>query len=82
MSTTRFWGEPDDEFEVRHAEGGPFYVMGVKIWVEIGGNRWPEGSNSRGSTKTAICKPSDGVRKNEYHTVLGLIRRRSLSPAR
>ena len=31
MSTTRFWDEPDERIEVRHAEGGPFYGMGVKI---------------------------------------------------
>ena len=31
MSTTPFWGEPDDGVEVRHAEGGSFYVMSVKI---------------------------------------------------
>ena len=31
MSTTRFWGEPDDGVKVRHAEGGSLYVMGVKI---------------------------------------------------
>ena len=31
MSTTRFWGEPDDGVKVRHAEGEPLYVMGVKI---------------------------------------------------
>ena len=32
MSTTRFWGEPDDGVEVRHAEGGHLYIMGLKIW--------------------------------------------------
>ena len=32
MSTTWFWGKPDDEVEVRHAEGGPLYEMGVTIW--------------------------------------------------
>ena len=32
MSTTRFSGEPDDGVKVRHAEGGPLYEMGVKIW--------------------------------------------------
>ena len=31
MSTTRFWGEPDDEVEIRHAEGGLLYVMCLKI---------------------------------------------------
>ena len=71
MSTTRFWGEPDDGVKVRHAKGGPLYEMGVKIWGELGGNRWPEGSKWRGSIKTAICKPSDGVKGNEYHAVLG-----------
>ena len=30
MSTTRFWGEPDDGVEVRHAKGGPLYEIGVK----------------------------------------------------
>ena len=30
-----------------------------------GGSKW------RGSIKTAICKPSDGVKGNEYHAVLG-----------
>ena len=71
MSTTRFWGTPDDGVKVRHAEGGPVFEMGVKIWGELGGNRWPEGSKLRGSIKTAICKPSDGVKENEYQTVLG-----------
>ena len=51
MSTIRFWGKPDDGVKIRHAEGGFFYVMGVKILA-----KW------RGSTKTAICKPSDGVK--------------------
>ena len=32
MSTTRFWGEPDDGVKVRHAKGGPLYEIGVKIW--------------------------------------------------
>ena len=32
MSTTRFWGETDDGVKVRHAEGGPLYGVGVKIW--------------------------------------------------
>ena len=32
MSTTRFWGEPDDGVKVRHAEGGLFHEMGVGIW--------------------------------------------------
>ena len=32
MSTTRFWGEPNDGVKVRHAEGGPLYGMGAKIW--------------------------------------------------
>ena len=69
MSTTRFWGEPDDGVKVRHAKGGPLYEIGVKIWGGVGGNRWPEGSKLRGSTKTAICKRSDGVKENEYHAV-------------
>ena len=38
MSTTRFWGEPDDGVKVRHAKSGPLYEMGVKIWGELGGN--------------------------------------------
>ena len=29
------------------------------------------GFKVEGSTKTAICKPSDGVEENEYHAVLG-----------
>ena len=32
MSTTRFWGEPDDGVEIRHAEIGSLYVASVKIW--------------------------------------------------
>ena len=28
MSTTRFWGEPDDGVNVRHAKGGPLYGKG------------------------------------------------------
>ena len=27
--------------------------------------------SGRGTLKTAICKTSDGVKGNEYHTVLG-----------
>ena len=72
MSTTRFWGEPDDRVKVRHAEGGHLYEMNVqRFWGESGGNRWPEGLKLRGSINTAKCKPSDGVKENEYHTVLG-----------
>ena len=51
MSTTRFWGEPDDGVKVRHAEGGPLFEISVKIWGELGGNRWPEGSKLRGLQK-------------------------------
>ena len=29
------------------------------------------GFKVEGDSKTAICKPSDGVKGNEYHTVLG-----------
>ena len=29
------------------------------------------GFKVEGSTKTAICKPSDGVEENEYHAVWG-----------
>ena len=36
MSTTRFWGEPDDGVEVRHAEGGHLYGICLKIWGELG----------------------------------------------
>ena len=71
MSTTQFWGEPDDGVNVRHAEGGPSMKWVYRFGGELGGNRWPEGSKWRGSTKTAMCKPSDGVKENEYHTVLG-----------
>ena len=31
MSTTRFWGEPDDGVKVRRAKGRPLYKMGVYI---------------------------------------------------
>ena len=41
----------------------------LRFWGELGGNRWPEGSKLRRSLETAICKPSDGVKGNEYHTV-------------
>ena len=71
MSTTRFWGEPDDGVKVRHAGGGPLYGMSVKIWRRIKGKSMAGGFKKEGSTKTAICKPSDGVKENEYHTVLG-----------
>ena len=71
MSITRFWGEPDDRVKVRNSGSGPLYEIGVKILRQLGRNRWPEGSKLRGSIKTAICKPSDGVKENEYHTVLG-----------
>ena len=37
MSITRFWGETDDGVKVRHADGGPLYEMGVKIWGWIRG---------------------------------------------
>ena len=71
MSTTRFWGEPDDGVKVRHAGSGPLYEMGVKILGGIRGKSMAGGFKVEGSTKTAICKPSDGVKENEYHTVLG-----------
>ena len=32
MSTTRFWGEPDDGVNVRHAKGGLLYEICVQIW--------------------------------------------------
>ena len=32
MSTTQFWGEPDNGDKVRHVKGGTLYEMGVKIW--------------------------------------------------
>ena len=35
MSTTGFWGEADNEFKIRHAEGGPLYEIGAKIWSEF-----------------------------------------------
>ena len=31
----------------------------------VGNSKW------RGTLKTVICEPSDGVERNEYHTVLG-----------
>ena len=31
MSTTRFWGEPDDEDKVRRAQGRLLYEIGVNI---------------------------------------------------
>ena len=31
MSTTRFWGEPDDGVNVRHAEGGTLFEIIVNI---------------------------------------------------
>ena len=31
MSTTRFWGKPDDGVDIRHAEDGSLYVTSVKI---------------------------------------------------
>ena len=36
MSTTRFWGEPDDGDKVRRAEERPLYEMGVNI----SGSNW------------------------------------------
>ena len=71
MSTTRFWGEPDEWGKVRRAKEGPLYEMGVIFWGEIGGNGWPEGSKLRATVNTPVYKPSDGVNGNEYHTVLG-----------
>ena len=31
MSTTQFWGEPDDGVKDRRAKGDPSYETGVKI---------------------------------------------------
>ena len=39
--------------------------------INFGGNGWPDGSKSRGTSKIGLRKPSDGVNGNEYHTVLG-----------
>ena len=39
MSTTRFWGEPDDGDKVRRAQGRPLYEIGCQIfWGKFGGN--------------------------------------------
>ena len=51
MSTTRFWGEPDDGVKVRHAEGGSFYVMNVKILLEIRGKSMAGGFKMEGVYK-------------------------------
>ena len=51
MSTTRFWGEPDDGVKVRHAEGGPFYEMSVKILGEIRGKSMAGGFKIEGVYK-------------------------------
>ena len=71
MSTTRFWGEPDNGDKVRRAKEDPSRKWEEIFWGEIGGNGWSEGSKCRKTLKTAICKPSDGVKGNDYHTVLG-----------
>ena len=66
MSTTRFWGEPDDGVKVRHTEGGPLYEMGVNILGRIRG-KWMAGGFKfqRNTTKFSVYKPSDGVNENE-----------------
>ena len=51
MSTTRFWGEPDDGVKVRHAEGGFFYVMVVKILGGIRGKSMAGGFKVEGVYK-------------------------------
>ena len=51
MSTTRFWGEPDDEFNGLQAKGGPFYGMDVKIWGWITGKSMAGGFKVEGVYK-------------------------------
>ena len=51
MSTTRFWGEPDDEVKIRHAEGGSLYVTGVKILGGIRGKSMAGGFKVEGVYK-------------------------------
>ena len=34
------------------------------------GNGCPEGSKLSGTLKIGLCKPSNGVKGNEYHTVM------------
>ena len=52
MSTTRFWGKPDDGVNGWHAKGGPLYEIGVKIWG------WIRGKSMAGGFKV------EGVYKN------------------
>ena len=42
MSTTRFWGDPDDGDKVRRAEERPLYEMGGNISGSNWGNGWPD----------------------------------------
>ena len=72
MSSTRFWGEPDNKDIKSDVLRGDPSIETVKIvWGEIGGNGWPEGSKFRGTLPSSVYKPSNGVNGNEYHTVLG-----------
>ena len=42
MSTTRFWGEPDDGVKVRRARGDPSIKWVYIFWGEIEVNGWPD----------------------------------------
>ena len=55
MSTTRFWGEPDDGVKVRHAKGRPLYEMCLKIlgWI-------------RGKSMAGGFKVEGGLQKLQY----------------
>ena len=55
MSTTRFWGEPDDGIKVRRAKGRPLYEMDVNILGSNWGNGWPEGSKISGELYQVQC---------------------------
>ena len=45
--------------------------MGVIIWRWIKGKSMAGGFKMEGTLKTALCKLINGVKGNEYHTVLG-----------
>ena len=72
MSTTRFWGEPDDGDKVRRAQGRPLYEMGGKYFGVILGEMDGRRVQSAGVLfQFSVNKPSYGVNGNEYHAVLG-----------
>ena len=78
MSTTRFWGEPDDEYKVWHAHGRPLQERGVNIFSVKFGEMEGQRVQILGELyQFSVYKPSDGGEREMSTTRLwGGTRRR------